>query len=163
MQMAKQRSKSKKKKTTSSKPMITRGAPKPMSLQAGASKKFKRAKIQTNTIQHDAEAVFNPRRTNSQRRPQTAKQPKKSAFTAGGKVKQVVAGTPINRMKSAKGSQMQASSTHQMMIPKQSQMFTSFGQQAISHRKGSSNPRKKYNSIYGTNNLKQQKKARASF
>jgi hypothetical protein len=30
-------------------------------------------------------------------------------------------------------------------------MFTSFGlPTSISHRKGSSNPRKKYNSIYGT-------------
>lgn len=73
----------------------------------------------------------------------------------------------MNRLKSAKGSAMQASSTHQMMIPKQSQMFTSFGlPQAMSQRKGSSNPRKKYNSIYAAtntaNNLKQ-KKARASF
>jgi hypothetical protein len=50
MQMAKQRSKSKKKKSTMSKPMATRGPPKPMSLMAGASKKFKRAKIQGNTI-----------------------------------------------------------------------------------------------------------------
>ena len=116
--MAKQRSKSKKKKSTMSKPIATRGPPKPMSLMAGASKKFKRAKIQGNTIQHDAEIGFNPKRTNSQRRPQTAK-PKRSAFTAGGKVKTgVVGGTPMNRMKSAKGSQMQASSTHQMMIPK---------------------------------------------
>jgi hypothetical protein len=50
MQMAKQRSKSKKKKSTMSKPMAPRGIPKPMSLMAGASKKFKRAKIQGNTI-----------------------------------------------------------------------------------------------------------------
>ena len=103
--MAKQRSKSKKKKSTMSKPIATRGgAPKPMSLMAGASKKFKRAKIQTNTIQHDAEIGFNPKRTNSQRRPQTAK-PKRSAFAAGGKVKtNAVGGTPMNRIKSAKGS-----------------------------------------------------------
>ena len=118
---------------------------------------------------------FNPKRTNSQRRPQTAK-PKKNnnAFNAGGKVKapSVIGGTPMNRLKSAKGSAIQTSSTHQIMNPKQSQMFTSFGLangQRMSQRKGSSNPRKKYNSIYGTakfpntmNNLKQ-KKARASF
>jgi hypothetical protein len=72
-----------------------------------ASKKFKRSKIAGNTIQHDEKydmVNFNPKRTNSQKRPQTAK-PKRTtqAFNAGGKAK-AVGGTPMNRLKSAKGS-----------------------------------------------------------
>jgi hypothetical protein len=49
MQMPKQSSKSKKRKPIAAKPIQTRSVQKPMNLTA-ASKKFKRAKIQGNTI-----------------------------------------------------------------------------------------------------------------
>lgn len=151
-----------------------RNAAKPLTM--AASKKFKRARLGVNTISHDEEnknpnarfgidvAGYHPtrsqqRRTGSQRRPQTAKTRSKNAGVAPVKAAKrynnLVGGTPSNRLRSGKPSGAGASSTHNMMVPQQSQMFTSFGLpqpgvQGGTQRRALSNPKKRYAGIYGS-------------
>lgn len=157
-------------------------------LTAAASKKFKRSRIAVNTINHDDQAQRNQvkllgidgmnaapnlrsttKKTNSQKRPQTAK-PKRSTMPPTSKPGKrynnymsgenlnfgmPISSTPNYRKKITKTLNalgQGASINSNMIVPQQSQIFTSFGlpQSAMSQRKASSNPRKKNLSAYGS-------------
>ena len=159
-----------------------------------ASKKMKRPKVAgINTISHDEEnrhpnsrygvtdGFGMQRKTHSQKRPQTAKTRKSQGAGSRGSAKrynnymapgfgQPISSTPSHRLrgsvKGGLGSMM--ANTHGMMMPQQSQMFTSFGvphnrsgvQNSTSHRKAAA-AKKKYNQV-ATSSTMGKKKLRNS-
>lgn len=141
------------------------GMSKSRPLTTAANKKFKRQRQAVNTISHDDEnrnpnqlqsfGLNRQRKTNSQKRPQTAKPRQQPKSFLGGKnqaLRKYNNYLPVNSTPSNRGAKPPRSKNY--IVQQQSQMFTSFGlqgQSGNSQRKASSNPRKQrnINSIYG--------------